>query len=182
MKLKNKFRLSACFANCHFLSCLWSSVNLWVCCEKALLGNVHRKGHSSICCRDAVHDGGQGTHVPLLWRVSSTQEICKETQSHVQDLHEGALRACLRSLCVKCTHPRCCSSVCTVRECCSTRGYCSRCCLNWAHLTMTPVTAEIHRSRCHSLCVMTWHVSQHKEAQRTLMVQCNATHAVSHQP
>lgn len=111
-----------------------------------LLGNVHRKGHSSVCCRNAVHDGGQGTHVPLLWRVSSTQEICKETESHIQCLSGGVINClcCLMGPCVNCTHPHCCSSVCTARECCSTLGYCSRCCPNWARLTTTPVTMEMH--------------------------------------
>lgn len=54
---------------------------LWVCGLEVLLGNVHRKGHGGVCCRDAVHDGGQGAHGPLLRRVGGAQKICKHTAS-----------------------------------------------------------------------------------------------------
>lgn len=62
------------------------SLHLLACWSEGLFGNVHRKGHRSICCRDAIHNGGQGPHVPVLWRVCSTQKICKKTQSDTQHL------------------------------------------------------------------------------------------------
>lgn len=157
-------------------------MHLWVRCVEGLFGNVHRKTNSSACCRDAVHDGGQGPHVPLLWRVSSTQEICKETQSHIQYPSEGApiCLCCVMRLCVNCTHPRCYSSVCTARECCSTLGYCSRCCPNWARLTTTPVTMEIAQKLLSvTLCYDTAHPAPHRNIAHTT-VQCNTTHMHTH--
>lgn len=123
--------------------------HLWVRYVEGLLRNVHGKGYNSVCFRDAVNNRGQGMHVPLFRRVCNTQEICRETQSHIQYLAKGSV-ICLCSLmrlCVKCTHPRCCSSAYTALECCSTLGCCSRCCLNWAHLTTTPVTMEMHAQK-----------------------------------
>lgn len=54
---------------------------LWVCGLEVLLGNVHRKGHGGVRCRDAVHDGGQGAHAPLVRRVGGAQKICR-THTH----------------------------------------------------------------------------------------------------
>lgn len=54
---------------------------------------------------------------------------------------------CLLRVCVKCTHPRCCSSACTVPECCSIPGCCSRCCLNWARWMTIPVAMERHTQK-----------------------------------
>lgn len=66
---------------------------------EVLLGNVHRKGHGGVCCRDAVHDGGQGAHAPLLRRVGGTQEICKHTQAawfNTNWAFPGGVDACVR--------------------------------------------------------------------------------------
>ena len=84
-----------------------------------------------------------------------------ETQSHIQYPSEATIirLCCLMRLCVNCTHPHCCSSACTAPGCCSTPGCCSRCCLNWAHLTTTPVTMEMHTQKLLSvtLCYDTAH-------------------------
>lgn len=90
---------------------------------------------------------------------------------------------CLIRLCVKCTHPRCCSSVCTVRECCSTPGYCSRCCLNWARLMTTPVTMKMRTQKLLSFTLS--YDAAHPAPQRNTahtMGQCNATHTHSLTP
>lgn len=55
-----------------------------------------------------------------------------------------------------CTHPRYCSSGSTAPEYCSTLGCCSRCCLNWAHWTKTPVTMEMQAEVAVSHSVL-WH-------------------------
>lgn len=44
--------------------------------RRLLLGNVHREGHRSVCRRDAVHDGVQGSHVALLRGLGGAQQIC----------------------------------------------------------------------------------------------------------
>lgn len=108
---------------------------LWVCGLEVLLGNVHRKSHGGVRCRDAVHDGGQGAHAPLVRRVGSAQKICK---THPSLIHSAGV--CLAWVREARAHPRCCSSACTVRGCCSTLGCCSTCCLSWARWMTTPVT------------------------------------------
>lgn len=108
---------------------------LWVCGLEVLLGNVHRKGHGGVRCRDAVHDGGQGAHAPLVRRVGSAQKICKRHTSL-----KRTAGVCLAWVREARAHPRCCSSACTGRGCCSTLGCCSTCCLSWARWMTTPVT------------------------------------------
>lgn len=141
---------------------------------EVLLGNVHRKGHDGVCCRDAVHDGGQGAHGPLLRRVGGAQKICKHTAAACLVKTRGVCTAWVRG----CAHPRCCSSVCTVRGCCSTLGCCSRCCLSWARWMTTPVTMAMRTQALLSFihCYDTAYPPGAR--QHTLWGRLKATHAL----
>lgn len=95
------------------------------------------------------------------WRSGLACCPALESQQHSEDLQRdpdtrsvSEWLCCLMRLCVNCTHPRCCSSACTAPGCCSTPGYCSRCCPNWARLTTSPVTMEMHKQKLLSVTLI----------------------------
>ncbi len=162
------------FTNCHLAFCLWLSVPLWVHCVEGLFGNVHRKRHSSICCGDAVHDGGQGTHVPLFWRVSSTQEICKETKRHSVS-ERGRTDLFVLSNETVCeltlTAVALCALLGSAAPLWATAAGAARTGLTWRrHLLPWRYT---HRRYCQSCSVMTWHTPPHTEIQYTPQCSVN---------